>query len=125
MEYNYLNSEGEIDRKKITDTISIVLNSKQIEKLNKILGSPDEIKEKIVADCFYPRHNLLFLDKKNNITTYVLVCFECNQLKSNKKINQNLKNYETFFNELGLKVFYNPMEHHDYFENLKSKKQSR
>ncbi len=86
MDYFGDDFDKKIDLAKFTDTISKTLNSSQIQDLNTILsGRKNNDADQIaVADCFYPRHNILFLNKGKTIT-HVSVCFECNIIKSNKK----------------------------------------
>jgi hypothetical protein len=120
MDYYGDDFDKKIDLAKFTDTISKTLNSTQIQDLNTILsGRKNNDADQIaVADCFYPRHNVLFLNKGKTVT-HISVCFECNIIKSNKKPLTNMKNLEDFFNSLGLKVFNNPYEHLQYYKSLK------
>lgn len=120
MDYYDGNFDKEIDTKKFKDTISRRLNSAQIKDLNDILSGRKKQKTKSVygvADCFYPRHNIIFI-KDKKIINHVTVCFECNQIKSSKSTLASMENLEIFFNSLGLKVFYTPFEHTKYYDSL-------
>lgn len=121
MDYHSDDFDKNIDLEKFTDTISKTLNSSQIQDLNTILsGRKDYEADHIaVADCFYPRHNILFLNRGKTVG-HISVCFECNIIKSNKKPSANMKNLEDFFNSLGLRVFHNPYEHLKYYQSLKA-----
>lgn len=110
-----------LDIKKFKDTISKTLNLSQIENLNDILSGRKNLaidSVTTVADCFYPRHNIIFLNK-NKIINHIAVCFECNDIKSSKHPLASMENFEEFFNSTGLKVFYNPIEHTEYYDSLK------
>lgn len=105
---------------KFKDTISRRLDSNQIHTLNDILSGKEKNSEDNlgVADCFYPRHNIVFLNK-NKVVNYILICFECNDVKSSKPTFASMKNYEDFFNSLGLKAFHDPFEHATYYDSIK------
>jgi uncharacterized protein YjgD (DUF1641 family) len=122
MDYFDGNFDKELNVKKFKDTVSRSLTPNQIKNLNDILsGRKNRKTDSItaVSDCFYPRHNIIFLDKNKKIVNYIVVCFECNQIKSNKPTSASMKNFEDFFNSIGLKVFYNPYEHKKYYDSLK------
>lgn len=127
MDYYDGNFDKELDVKKLKDTISITLNSVQIKDLNDILsGRRNQEKEATmkVSDCFYPRHNIIFLNQ-DKIVNHITVCFECNQVKGSKTPSADMKNYQDFFGSLGLKVFDNPIEHSEYYDSIQlSRKKS-
>lgn len=114
------NITDSINLKKFNDIISIKLNDLQINKLNDILSGKENSNDDDISrsDCFYPRHNIVFLNK-NTIVNYILICFECNDVKSSKPTSASMKNYKDFFNSLGLTVFYNPFEHAAYYDSIK------
>ena len=120
MDYYDYNPEEEINVNRFQDTISKTLNEKQIIHLNNILSGRENKNTGItsVADCFYPRHNILFLHK-DKIVNQIAVCFECSDVKSSNPTLASMENFESFFNSLGLKVFYSPMAHSNYYDSLK------
>lgn len=121
MDYYGDDFNEKIDVKKFKDTISKTLNSTQIKDLNDILSGRKNQKidsAAVAADCFYPRHNIIFI-KDKKVISHIVVCFECNQIKSNKIPLASMENLEEFFNTIGLKVFYNPIEHKKYYDSLK------
>ncbi|MFC7346443.1 hypothetical protein ACFQO9_06955 [Chryseobacterium zhengzhouense] len=121
MDYYGDDFNKKIDVKKIKDTISKTLNLNQIEILNNILSGRNNFtidSVTTVADCFYPRHNIIFLNE-NKIVNHIAICFECNDIKSSKQPLASMGNFEEFFNSIGLKVFYNPIEHKGYYDSLK------
>lgn len=116
--------DGDFDKEliveKFKDTISTKLNLAQVKELNDILsGRKNQKIDSVtkVADCFYPRHNIIFLNK-NKLVNHITVCFECNQIKSGKPSLASMKNFQDFFNSLGLKVFDNPIEHSTYYDSI-------
>lgn len=120
MDYYDGDFNKELDIKKFKDTISVKLNSAQIKELNDILSgrknkNTDSAMQ--VADCFYPRHSILFLNQ-NKIVNHIVVCFECNQVKGSKPTKASMENYQNFFNSLGLKMFDNPIEHSTYYDSI-------
>lgn len=116
------------------DTINCTLSFRQVEYLNKILSGhfldpyPIIIKNKkdtipvldslSRADCFYPRHNIFFLNKKGDIIHYLIICFECNNMESSKAPLSSMENLKVFFDSIGLKVFNSPDQHAHYFDSL-------
>jgi hypothetical protein len=121
MDYFDVDFDKELDVKKFKDTISRKLDLNQIKKLNDILigKQDDDLSDPVVsADCFYPRHNIIFL-KEEKIVNYISVCFECNQIKSSKPTSAKMQNFADFFNSINLKMFYSPIEHKEYYDSLK------
>ncbi|UFH30618.1 hypothetical protein LNP04_11595 [Chryseobacterium sp. C-71] len=121
MDYFDGNFDKELDVKKFKDTISRKLDLNQIKKLNDILSGKENSNlsdSAISADCFYPRHNIIFL-KDQKVVNYISVCFECSQIKSSKPILAKMQNFVDFFNSINLKMFYNPLDHKEYYDSLK------
>lgn len=121
MDYFDGDFDKELDVKKFKDTISRNLDLNQIKKLNNILSGKqdDDLSDPAVsADCFYPRHNIIFL-KEEKIVNYISICFECNQIKSSKPTSAKMQNFADFFNSINLKMFYSPIEHKEYYDSLK------
>ncbi|WP_267403496.1 MULTISPECIES: hypothetical protein [unclassified Chryseobacterium] len=121
MDYYDGDFDKELNVKKFKDTISKTLKPFQIKYLNDILSGRENqnpFASVIFTDCFYPRHNLIFL-KDKKIINYISVCFECNNIKSSKPPHANMKNYIAFFNSINLKMFNNPIEHSKYYDSIK------
>ena len=121
MDYFDSNFDKELNVKKFKDTISRNLHLNQIKKLNDILsgkGTGNLLDSTTTADCFYPRHNIIFL-KDEKIVNYISICFECNQIKSSKPSSAKMQDYVDFFNSINLKMFYNPLEHKKHYDSLK------
>ncbi|MBB6371351.1 hypothetical protein [Chryseobacterium shigense] len=120
MDYYDGDFDRELNVKKFKDTVSRKLNPAQIRELNDILSGRKNQKiysVAAIADCFYPRHNIIFLNK-NKLVNHIVVCFECNRIKGSKPSLASMKNFRDFFNSLGLKVFDNPIEHSAYYDSI-------
>jgi hypothetical protein len=112
--------ETKRDLGNVRDTISRTLNVNETEYLNSILSgkqNKDTSLVKAVADCFTPRHTILFLDDKDSIINYIFVCFECNRVASSKSQQASMDNYREFFNSVGLKVFDRSDYHERYYDS--------
>jgi len=122
--FDYSELWGEnINLSKFHDTISKTLDSTQVVFLNDLLSGRHRkpyTKEtgKDIADCFYPRHNIIFLDQQDSAINYISVCFECGNRKQSKAALADMENYETFFNSIGLKVFDRPDYYKQYYDSL-------
>jgi hypothetical protein len=131
MDNTALYSSGRIDSSQVLDTISVTLDNSQIDYLNQLLSGrhrkpyPKGTSEKLVADCFYPRHNIIFLDRQDSVINYITVCFECGRIRKSKPDLAVMDNMYTFFNSIGLTVFDRPDYHARFYDSLsKSRKQS-
>lgn len=111
-----------------SDTLNVRLNSDQIVELEKVLSgdrralaakSTDEMTT-TVADCFYPRHNIIFVKKPDTIVNYISVCFECNRANTSKNSRESMNNLETYFNSIGLRVFKRPDYYSEFIDSLRS-----
>lgn len=85
--------------------LSAVLKTELLE-----LMSQDSCKvEELPADCYMPRHMILFRDQKNRIIGYKELCLSCKGFRESK----NLENYNGFcfnqmeelFKKAGIKYF--------------------
>lgn len=130
-DYSDLYYSKTIDLSKFHDTISILLNSDQVQYLNDILSGrhrkphPNSGTEYYEADCFYPRHNIIFLDKKDSIVNFISICFECANSKESKSFLADMDNMRLFFESIGLKVFDRPDHYKQYYDSVhKSKKRN-
>jgi hypothetical protein len=127
-DYSELYFSKDMDLSKFHDTISITLDSSQTAYLNGLLSgryrkpSPQDDAERTIADCFYPRHNIIFTDKRDNILNYISVCFECGNVKQSKSYLADMDNMRSFFNSIGLKVFDRPDHYEQYYNSLRKRK---
>lgn len=124
MDYSEAFFDKEIDFTKFKNKVSIKLNSEQIKEFEKHTAADttyvyetDE-NENWVADCFYPRHNIVFYKANKKVLYYITVCFECNRIKTNKSGAITMKELKDYFNYIGLPVFDSPMEHEKYYDSL-------
>ncbi len=130
-DYSDLYFSKTIDPSKFHDTISLLLNSVQINYLNDLLSGrkrkpyPKGGIESVVADCFYPRHNIIFLNNKDSIVNYISICFECGNSKNSKANLADMDNMHAFFDSIGLKVFYRPDYYRQYYDSLHNLKKHK
>jgi len=123
-DYSNLYFSKTMDPSKFHDTISITLDSLQTDFLNDLLSGrhrkpyPEGGIERTVADCFFPRHNIIFLDKRDSIVNYISICFECGNTMKSKSDLADMDNMQTFFDSIGLKVFDRPDYYGQYFDSL-------
>lgn len=118
-------SEKKRDLGKVSDTVSRTLNVNETEYLNILLSgkqNKDTSLVRAVADCFTPRHTIVFLDDKDSIVNYIFICFECNRVAGSNNPQASMDNYREFFNSVGLKVFDRPDYHERYYDSLSSLK---
>ncbi len=115
----YRSSTNKMDLSKFGDTISRTLDNSQIDLLSKMLSGKlnrDTLPDP--ADCHNPRHNIVFLNESESVVQYISVCFECSTVRSSKTQKASFKNFENFFNSIGLKVFYYPEYHKQYYDSI-------
>jgi hypothetical protein len=123
-DYSELYFSSTLDLSKFHDTISKLLNSEQVNYLNDLLSGrhrkPISNAEtvQIGADCFYPRHNIIFLDEKDSIIHFISVCFECGNSKQSKSDLADMDNMQSFFDSVGLAVFDSPDYHVEFYNSL-------
>jgi hypothetical protein len=113
-------SNNKIDLSNIKDTISITLSNNQISILDSVVNGRCKVVEKEIlpADCFNPRHNIIFF-KNDSIINFISVCYECGNYNSSKKgITGGLESFRYFFEKLGLKVFDRPDFHSKFYDSL-------
>lgn len=124
-DYSDLFFEKNMDISKFGDTISHQLDSSQTVYLNDLLSGryrkpyPKADSVRAVADCFFPRHNIIFVDQNDSIVQFVSVCFECGNAKSSKEYLADMGNLKSFFNSIGLKVFDRPDLHSAHYDSLR------
>ncbi len=123
-DYSNLYFSKNIDITKFHDTISKTLNNEQILYLNNILSgryNKPYLKknvEQVAADCFYPRHNIIFLNNQNRVVNYISICFECRNAKQSKSYLADNDNMKIFFDSIGLTVFDRPDYHKQHYDSL-------
>lgn len=131
LEFDYyeLFYEKSIDLSKFHDTINKTLDSKQIQYLNDILSGrhrksyrKDSISIVIDCDSFYPRHNIVFLDKNGVVVHYISICFECGRVKQSKLALFHLDDMKHFFDSIGLRVYENPKFHSRFYDSINKRK---
>ena len=118
------NSGNRIDLTNLKDTISITLTKKQISTLDSVIIGKKNFDTTNIsrADCFNPRHNIIFLNQ-DTVVNYILVCYECGYYRTSKNgIKGNLVAFKTFFDNLGLQVFGRPDYHSKYYDSLINKR---
>jgi hypothetical protein len=128
-DYEELYYQKNMDPSRFIDTISITLGKGQTTLLDDILSGryrkpyhKDSLEEVPVADCFFPRHNLIFTGPKGSVAHFISVCFECGNRKESKPDLADMDNLRMFFDSIGLKVFFDPMAHKEYYRVLKGQR---
>jgi hypothetical protein len=130
-DYYELYFSKKMDLSKFHDTISKTLDSTQIHFLNQILsGYYREPYKKggsfeMAADCFYPRHNIIFLNNQDTLVHFISVCFECSKVKQSKDDLASMDNFKLFFDSIGLPAIENPDLYKHYYDSQNSQKGHR
>lgn len=122
--YEYLKKDSIVNIPEIYLRNKIELNKKQISKLKKtLIKSPNEIDER--ADCYMPRHTIVFYNENDVILGYVELCFSCmNSRASNnfKELEDKMLYQEKLFQEFGVTYFEDTKEENDaYWKKIKEK----
>jgi hypothetical protein len=115
--YEYLKNDSIIRIPEIYLRNKIQISKSQITKLKKnLVKSNNEIGE--IADCYEPRHTIVFYNKKDEILGFVELCFSC----VNSRVSDNfiiLKDkmllQEKLFQEFGITYFEDTKEETDTF----------
>ena len=118
--YEYLKKDSIVNIPEIYLRNKIELSKKQISKLKKsIIKSPDKIDER--ADCYMPRHTIVFYDEKDVILGYVELCFSCMNSRASDNfivLNNKMLFQEKLFKEFGIKYFEETDEEtEEYYKN--------
>ncbi|MBW1656317.1 hypothetical protein [Flavobacterium quisquiliarum] len=87
----------------------VVLNSVLKTELLELMSQDSCKVQELPADCYMPRHMILFRDQKNRIIGYKELCLGCRGFRESK----NLENYNGFcfsqmeelFKKAGIKYF--------------------
>ncbi len=103
---NYIrNNNIEIKEKYVRNRI--LLNQDQINKLkSEFENCKSEDFES--ADCYWPRHVLIFTNTKNEIFGYIEICFSCGNSESSKNLKfleRCVLKQEKLFKEFGITYF--------------------
>ena len=120
----YLESKNiiEIPKKHIRNKVT--LTNKDIKKLKKsIVKSSNEIEER--ANCYDPRHTIVFYNENNDIIGFVELCFSCMNSKSSNNfmvLKDKMLYQEKLFQEFGITYFEDTKEENDaYWKKIEEK----
>lgn len=122
--YEYLNNDSIVNIPSIYLRNKIEINKKQISKLKKgLIKSPNKIEER--ADCYMPRHVIVFFDEEDNTLGFVELCFSCmNSRASNnfKELEDKMLYQEKLFQDFGITYFEDTKEENDaYWKKIEEK----
>ncbi|MDJ1473501.1 hypothetical protein [Xanthocytophaga flava] len=106
-----------------------ILSEKQVLEIETLFTETIENDTERWADCFNPRHAIVYYDDQHRPTNAILACFECSKIETFPNAQENLdlyiENFRSFFEKLGLPVFNNPIEHQAYIDSLKTLKKTK
>ena len=115
--YEYLKKDNIANIPEIYLRNKIELSKKQISKLKKtIIKSPNKIDER--ADCYMPRHTIVFYDDNDVILGYVELCFSCMNSRASDNfivLNNKMLYQEKLFQEFGITYFEDTKEENDAY----------
>ena len=101
----------------------ILLTKKQIKKLEKsLLKTKVEIDER--ADCYDPRHTIVFFNNHNKILGYINLCFSCLNSESSKNLaflSDKMLFLEDVFRDFGITYFQETKEEKEEFKEKMEK----
>ena len=87
----------------------VVLNSVLKTELLELLSQDSCKVEELPADCYMPRHMILFRDKKNRIIGYKELCLSCRGFRESKNLEKYngfcFSQMEELFKKAGIKYF--------------------
>ena len=79
---------------------------------DKLFGVSDNLASEsiiVVADCYMPRHGLMFYDSELKLKGFLEICFECNRIEIIGEIplglisfGEEMSNLKIIFNEYNL-----------------------
>ena len=114
---------------KIEKEKNVILSEIQINKIKTLFTVTLSDSLSAGADCFNPRHVIVYYDQEERPIAAILACFECDRLQTlpeaDKDLNLYLYNFRPLFQELGLPVFDNPLQHQTYLDSLKKLNKSK
>ena len=92
-------------------------NQEIIKKLKKsIVKSSNKIEER--ANCYDPRHTIVFYNENNDIIGFVELCFSCMNSKSSNNftgLKDKMLYQEKLFQEFGITYFEDTKEENDAY----------
>ncbi len=96
-----VNSKGIIS-KDIIDNFTKELSQDSIKYLTNLLANTTNYWDS-PADCFNPRHGIVFYNSKNKIVGHISICFECNSYHTQPEVIHHVKIdlFETIFKQHG------------------------
>lgn len=86
----YIVNDKGILNKEIINSFTKNLIQDSIEYLIKLMSNTTNYWNS-PADCFSPRHGIVFYNSKNKITGHISICFECNRYLSQPEVIHHLK----------------------------------
>jgi hypothetical protein len=103
-----------LDSSKVIDLIE--LSTEQIDDLTNVLYNHEFLSDEIDTEgqrgCYYPRHAILFINRKGKIANYIEICFECLGIKTSFEskylgdiCDGKFDLIEDFFVRIGVKHF--------------------
>ncbi len=102
---------------------NVVLSKTQVEKTETLFTTTVSDSLYSVADCFTPRHIIVYHDNKGEMTAAILVCYDCSKTEVFPAVTENLniytENFRALFQEVGFPVFDNPLQHQAHIDSLK------
>lgn len=96
---------------------SICLNVEQTDSLSALLYNLDyspqtHLFEQAEAGCYFPRHAIVFMDKRNRSLGYIELCFSCHRMRTDLPLESTgnfcTGKYEAlkaYFSHLGIRYF--------------------
>ncbi|MCO6163922.1 hypothetical protein [Flavobacterium sp. NRK F7] len=89
----------------------ILLDEKQKQELFHLITKDSCPKEQHLADCYNPRHEVVFKNKSNEIMGSIEICFECNDFRHSKSLGEATyychDAMRLFFWKAGIRYFIN------------------
>ena len=108
---------------KVRNEKNVVLSNTQVKKIETLFTTTVSDSLIIGADCFNPRHIIVYYNQKDELTAAILICHECSKMQffpeAKEDLNIYTENFRHLFQELGLPVFDNPLQHQVYIDSLK------
>lgn len=89
----------------VVDTVGVELSDHQVTQVLGIVNGTLGADEDMVAECFIPRHGLVFYNAQGKPSAHISICFDCNQLRvepDNDLPNRGMPLFKRLFGELGL-----------------------
>ncbi len=117
---------------KIQSEEGVVLSEAQIARVFGLFtfhvgeSKVDSVEDSVngLADCFDPRHAIVYYNEQEEPVAAIVACFECGRLctyprfEEEIELNSYLSNFHPFFEELNMPIFSNPLEYNAYMDSL-------